>query len=274
MSKNTWLMRSMAIMAIMAVCLAATALLSILSGCSSVQTNNGVSDDSLMKVKERGKLLVGTNLPYAPMEYYDETGKIVGFDIDIITKIASELGVGVEIQDVPWDGLFDDVKSGRFDVIIDTITINPRRMEEMLFSNPYMDGGQAIVIRRENDNIKELDDLKGRKVAVLKDTTGDEAAQEYVDQALLLKYESQDISTDHLKNKDADAMIVDYIVALSIVKSNPELKILDFKLTEEFYGIATKKGNDALMNEINAILREMRQDGTLDSMVNKWAKNN
>ncbi len=200
----------------------------------NIGKQNQATDRSFLNIKEKGKLLVGTNLPFKPMEYYDGSKKIVGFDIDLITKIASSMGVSVEIQDVPWDNLFEDVKSGKFDVIIDSITITAERQKEMLFSAPYLNAGQVVVVRSDNKDIYKPEDLNGKKVAVLKDTTCEEVARHYTDTLLIQKYDSQDIVNQHLKNKDADAVVVDYIVAVGIVKSNPDLKIATDKITEAY----------------------------------------
>jgi polar amino acid transport system substrate-binding protein len=229
-------------------------------------------DTSLSKIKERGKLIVGTNLPFEPMEYYDQSKKIIGYDIDLINAIASNLGVSVEIKDVPWNGLFDDVKMGKFDLIIDSITMTADRQKEMLFSVPYINAGQVVLVRKENKDINKPEDLKGKKVAVLKNTTCEDAAKLYADLSLIQEYSSQDIAIEHLKNKDADAVVVDYVVAAYTVKKDPSLKIVTNQFTEEFYGIATKLDNLALMNEINNILRGMKRDGQLDQIKNKWLK--
>ncbi len=239
---------------------------------NSRQVITNSSDSSLSNIKERGKLIVGINVPFGPMEYYDQSGKIVGFDIDLITKIASDIGVVVEIKDVPWIDLFNDLKMEKFDVIIDSITITDDRQKEMLFSSPYLSTGQVIVVRKDNIDINKPEDLKGKKVSVFKNTTCEDVARRYADLSLLQSYEGQDVVTHHLKNKDADAMIVDYIVALNTVKENPDLKMVTNKITEEYYGIATKLGNNALMDEINSILREIKRDGQLKQIEDKWLK--
>lgn len=246
-----------------------------LAGCSRYAVQNpeqDAKDSSFTDLKEKGKMIVGTNLPFEPMEYYDASGKIVGFDIDLINEIASRLGLTAEIIDVPWEGLLDRTEAGEFDVSIDSITITSERMNSLLFSSPYLNAGQLIVVPKENKDIVKPEDLKGKKVVVLKGTTCEETALKYTAKELVTGYESQDIVTEKLNKKDADAMIVDFVVAIQVVKNNPSMKILEGQLTEEYYGLATKKSNIALMNEINRVLRDMKSDGSLKAIETKWLR--
>lgn len=230
------------------------------------------ADSSLSDIKKRGKLVVGTNVPFKPMEYYDNFGNLVGFDIDLIHEIASVLGVSVEIENVPWDELLNDVKINKFDVAIDSITITPERQKELLFSLPYLNAGQTVVVRKDNQDISKLENLKGKKICVLQDTTSEEVARLYTDPSMVQGFASQDLLTEHLKNKNTDAMIVDYIVAMNVVKDNPDLKIAIKLITEEYYGISTKLGNESLINAINNIVKEMKRDGRMKKIEEKWLK--
>ncbi|MFH0875032.1 MAG: transporter substrate-binding domain-containing protein [archaeon] len=248
-------------------------LMLFLAGCAketSEKADNKAQDRSLLNVKERGKLLVGTNLPYAPMEYYDESGKMVGLDIDLINNIASEMGVSVEILDAPWESLFDDVKSGKFDVIIDTITITQQRREEMLFSAPYFNAEQAIMMLADKEEVKRLEDLKGKKIGVQKETTGEKTAQQYLVSSSIEGYGVWTQAIPDLKTGKIDAILVDNSAGLIAVKNDPTLKLYGGLFTQEYYGIATKLGNDALMGEIDKILREIKRTGKLDEMKKKW----
>jgi ABC-type amino acid transport substrate-binding protein len=256
-----------------------------LSGCSLVKTNNSITDntsvkdDSLTKVKERGKLIAGSSPPYGVMEFYDEPGTMVGIDVDIAREIARIIGVGLEMKEIDFDSLRDSVRSGEADIAIAAMTITPERLTELLFSVPYFSGGQALIVRADDKTISMLADLNGRKIGVEDDGTSlKDAVLDYVENPeIVLHKESEGIAytsvaVDELKNGEIDAFVVDYIAAISIIKENPDLKILGEPFTQEYYGIATKLGNYALMDEINRILRDMKRTGRLDEIKNKWLK--
>jgi len=161
---------------------------------------------------------------------------------------------------------------------ISSITITSDRQKEMLFSDPYFNGGQVIVVNADNQDIKGVNDLANKKIAAQKDSTGYSEAQKYSSENLISTYlnfdnslSGQGIISD-LKNKKFEAIIVDYIQALSMIKDNPSLKIVGVPFTKEEYGIATKVGNNSLMEKINSILQKMKSDGTLDKIETKWTK--
>jgi polar amino acid transport system substrate-binding protein len=257
----------------------AVVFLIFITGCSNMSLKKGgpETDSSLLNVKERGKLVVGSDIPWEPMEFFDASGKAAGLDIDIAGEIASKLGVSLEVRDIPWDDLFAAVKSGDVDIAMSGITITPERSEEMLFSNPYFDAGQVIIVTSSNTEIKNLSDLRNKRIGAQVNTTSNQEALKYTDPSLVKTYESFEYSEDmkegiiyDLKNRKIDAVIIDYVPASELVKKNPILKIAGDPFTEEYYGIVTKKDNYALMYEINRILREMKNNGKLEELKNKW----
>ncbi len=238
----------------------------LVSGCTS--TTHEASDPSLTNVVSKGVLVVGAIPDYPPMESIDETGNLVGYDIDLVREIAAEIDVTPEFRQIAWGDLFDAVKSGEVDMIISAITITPERSETMLFSVPYFDAGQVITVKKENTDINGPEDLMGKRVGVQSGTTCEEAALQYVDE--VVGYESYDPIIADLKEGNVDALVTDLIGSTGHVKNNPELKIVGEPFTQEYYGIATKLGNDALMERVNEILREMKRNGKLDELKTKW----
>lgn len=240
--------------------------------------NSKIADTSLSDVKKRGVLVVGSDVPYGVMEFFDQNNKTVGIDVDIAAAIASQLGVRLEFNDYDWDKIFPLVKNGGIDLAISSVTITSDRQKEMLFSDHYFHGGQVIVINEDNQEIKGINDLFGKKIATQKDSTGYNEAKKYTSDDLIFTYLNFDNSTDgqgiinDLKNKKFAAIIVDYIQALALIKDYPNLKIVGVPFTKEEYGIATKIGNNSLMEKINAILQNMQQDGTLEKIETKWTK--
>jgi polar amino acid transport system substrate-binding protein len=256
----------------------------VLSACANeVSDDTGavagdtVTDRSLLTVQERGKLIVGSDIPYPPMEMFDEAGNPIGLDIDVAKAVAAKMNVEVEFVDYGWDELFVAVKDGSVDFGVSSITITVDRSKEMLFSSPYFDAGQTIVVPA-NAQFKEAAELKGKKIGAMKETTSfDEAVKLSGDAALATAYENME-TTDgagivpDLKSGKIDALIVDYVGAADIVKKDPSLKILGTPVTQEYYGFATKLGNDALANEVNKHLREMTRNGELKAIQDKWLK--
>jgi len=235
------------------------------------------ADNSLTNVKNKGVLVVGSDIPYGVMEFFDTDGNPAGIDVDIAQEIASRLGVRLEFRDYDWDQLFDKVKSSEADLALSSITITPERQKEMLFSDPYFNGGQVMVVRSSNQEISGVKSLVGRKIAVQKDTTGYTEAKKYTPEDLISVYLNFDNTNgagiiSDLKNEKIEAIIVDYIQALSIIKNNSGLKIIGVPFTKEDYGIATRLENNALMEKVNSILKGMKSDGSLERLEIRWTK--
>jgi len=258
-------------------CIVCIVLMLALAGCVQTPTENGEdTDPSLSNVLDAGVIKVGSDVPYPPMEYFDEEGNIIGFDVDVIAEIAQRLGVTATVIDYDWGDIFDAVISGEVDVIISSITITLDREEEygIMFSNPYFQCGQVIIVN-ESSNVSGPENLSGLVVGAQVNTTSEQEALKYTNSLLVItyknytEYEDRGIIYD-LKNGTLDAIIVDYVVALNIVQDDPLLKIVGDHLTEEFFGIATKEGNVALINAIGDAIKEMQQDGTLDTIEDKW----
>jgi polar amino acid transport system substrate-binding protein len=240
--------------------------------------NTKIDDDSLTNIKDRGALIVGSNIPYGIMEFFNENNQPVGVDVDIAREIANRLGVKLEFNNYEWSDLFVKIKNDEIDLAISSITITNERQRDLLFSNPYFNGGQVIVIKRSNSDIKGVNSLADRRIATQQDTTGYDEAKKYTTKNIIFTYpdfnetpEGIAIIND-LRIDKFEAIIVDYIQALNMVKNNPDLKIVGVPFTREDYGIATKIGNDSLIKKVNSILHDMQEDGTLDSIKTKWTK--
>jgi polar amino acid transport system substrate-binding protein len=252
---------------------AMTMLMILITSCSI--NNNGVisdnKDDSLRKVEQRGQLIVGLDAPYGFMEYYDEKGNLVGLEIDIIKEVAKRMDLEPKIIDYDWDNLFDAIKSGEVDVSISGITITLERKEELLFSIPYFNSGQTIMVRKDYDLIKSPEDLADKKVGAQKETVSLEEAKKYTN--LTNQYDEQgELMLSDLKSGKIDAIVLGDDAAVGILRENPDLKLATQPITQEFAGIATKIGNEALIEGVNSALREMKRDGTLSAIINKWMK--
>lgn len=228
-------------------------------------------DPLLRKIKTQGKIIVGTDATYPPLESIDEDGNFIGLDIEIAKEIAKDLGVKAEFQNIAWENLFDALREGEVDMIISAITITPERAEIMAFSDPYFNAGQVIVTKTEKAGlIRELADLNGRKIGVQIATTSEEEAKKYTDPDLVISYQNYDLAKEALSAGLIDFIIIDYPAAIGMVKKEKDFVIIGKPLTQEFYGIAVQIGQKALLEEINKTLKHLREEGKLKEMEERW----
>ncbi|RMF27494.1 MAG: hypothetical protein D6759_17605 [Chloroflexi bacterium] len=221
--------------------------------------------------KEIGKITVGTNAEYPPFEFVDESGNIVGFDIDLMKAIADAAGFEVEFVNTRWDGIFVALASGEFDAVISAATITEERKQTVDFSDPYFNAGQIIAVRADNTDIKGPEDLDGKVVGVQQGTTGDIWVTENT-KAEVKRYDEITLAFQALANGDVDAVVNDAPTSADIIKANPEmnLKLVGEPFTEELYGIAVRKDFPELLEAINKGLAEVKASGKYDEIYNKW----
>nr|BFF02192.1 basic amino acid ABC transporter substrate-binding protein [Streptoalloteichus tenebrarius] len=241
------------------------------AGCAE-SVKPGTSSGGVALVKE-GVLTACTHLPYKPFQY-DEGGSTVGFDVDLMDLVAKELGVRQEIVDTPFEGIQTgtDLNTGKCDVGAAAITINETRKKVVDFSDPYFDAQQALLVRK-GSGIRSLDDLRGRKVGVQLATTGEEYANRNKDAKgfQVVQFEDLALMETAVQTGQVDAGINDNGVLYDYVKANPD----KVEVTAEFetgdqYGVVVKKGNDALREKVNEVLRKARESGEYDRIYEKW----
>jgi len=217
------------------------------------------------------KIKVGTNAEYRPFEYVDESGEIVGFDVDLIKELAKRAGYEVELVNTKWDGIFTALAAGEFDVVASACTITDERKQSVDFTDPYFNAGQSIAVLADNDTIKTVEDLKGKRIGVQLGTTGDMEASK-IEGAEVKRYEEITLAFQALANGDVDAIVNDTPTSADIIKANPEIKakIVGEPFTNEFYGIAVNKGKPEIRDALNKALAEIKADGTYDQIYRKW----
>lgn len=246
-----------------------------LTGCSS---GKGKSPDD---IKKAGKLVVYTEAGFAPYEFI-YNNEIVGVDVEIMKEVAKKLGVKVEVSDVDFNTICASVKSGKADVGAAGITINDERKLSVDFSMPYSTTEQYIIVAENNDTIKTLEDLSGKKIGVQEGTTSDSAvnkliSDKVVTDTVVTGYKSPAIAAASVPNK-IDAVVTDKLTAELIVKNNSGLKT--FKLVDksgnpiaeiEEYGIAVAKGNSELLAVINEVIQELKNNGSIEKWVEDYS---
>ncbi|KAF0241078.1 MAG: polar amino acid transport system substrate-binding [Planctomycetota bacterium] len=220
--------------------------------------------------KSSNTLRVGTETPYIPFEYV-EAGEYKGFDMDLMRAVGREMGRPVEFQSAPFDSLVAGLNADKYDAVISCVTITEERKKQDDFSDPYYEAGQIVAVRANETAIKSKEDLKGRKIGGQANTTGLAEANKLGGQ--VTPYDDINLAFQGLINGQVDAVINDEPVSRRIARSNPAVKVVGEVFTAEQYGIAVKKGNSALLTEINKALKKIRDSGELDKLKEKWITN-
>lgn len=215
-----------------------------------------------------GKVRVATEAAYRPFEYV-EKGELTGFDVELIRAVAKAGGFEIELSNQPWDGMFPGLQAKRYDLVISAVSITAERQKTMAFSDPYLDSGLIIAVKKDNAEITTLDHLNGKTIAVQIGTTGHDKAKT-VEGANIVKFDSVELALQELDAGRADAVINDQPVTAFYIKSMTDLKMVGDKLSSESYGMAMRKDDAALVAKVNAGLKKVRESGEYDKLVKKW----
>lgn len=237
----------------------------ILSLVFSLSACGGSKGDNVLRI--------GTDDTYPPMEFIDDKNVTVGFDIDFATEVAKRMGKKAEIISNDWAGIFRALETDKFDCIVSATSITPDRLEDYALTDPYVANAQVIVVKIDDTSINEPKDLKGKKVGVQIETTADESAQKYQKETFfdLKQYDQVIQPFQDMKAGRLDAIIVDEVVARYYVKLDKDsYKVAGGRLTNEPIAICFTKENSNLRDKANEIIKEMREDGTLKQLSEKW----
>ncbi|MGN0742158.1 MAG: basic amino acid ABC transporter substrate-binding protein [Candidatus Fimadaptatus sp.] len=220
-------------------------------------------------------LRAGTNPEFAPFEYVGDSGEIEGIDIDIINEIAKDLGATITMEAMDFDALVPSLVSGKLDIAIAGMTITDERKQSVLFSDPYFNATQVVILP-ENSEIATQDDLKGKRIGVQMGTTGDlMVSEESFGAGEISRYnKGMDAALD-LVNGRLDAVVIDTLPAKQFVASLTGLVVREDILVDvevEAYGIAVQLGQEELIEKINASLARMMEDGTYDAILVKYVE--
>ena len=215
-------------------------------------------------------LSVGTEPAFPPFESTGKGGELQGFDIDLMNAIGEKTGKTINFQSLPFDGLIPALQSGTIDAAISGMSITDERKKTVDFSDPYFAAGLAIAVAKNNTDIKTIDDLKGKRIAVQIGTTGAEKANS-ISGAKVSTFDSAPLALQELANGNADAVINDAPATAEAVKSGniPGIQVVGQILTDESYGIALPKGSDNA-EAINKAIGELKSDGTYATLYKKW----
>ena len=215
-------------------------------------------------------LQVGANIGNVPWEFQDDTGAAVGFEVDLVNAVAEKLGRGVEIVNIPFQGLFSAVQSGRIDIAMSSITITQERLESVTFAQPYYDSDQSLTVAA--DGPATLDEMADKVVGVDTGSTGDMWATEHQAEygfSTINRYEGLAPAMLDLTAGRIDGYISDIPALQYYVKDKPELKVVQRIETGEKYSMMFAK-DAPLATEVNDVLTALKEDGTLAALHEKW----
>ena len=239
------------------------------SAASSEAASTSAAAGELTTV-EAGKLTMATNATFPPYEMTTDSGEIEGIDVDTAKAIAEKLGLELQIDDMEFDAALLSVQQGKADIVMAGVTVTDERKAVMDFSDSYATGIQSIIVP-EGSDIASPDDLAGKKIGTQRGTTGYIYCSDDFGDENVVAYDDGLTAVQALNNGQVDAVVIDNAPAKEFVAANPGLVILDTSYAEEDYAIGVAKGS-SLKDAVNAALEELKADGTLQSIVDKYIK--
>ena len=266
---------SLAVFAMMMV-----AMLAVFAGCSSSSdTNSGTADsgtaqdNSLQNVLDKGTLVLGLDDSFPPMGFRDENNNIVGFDIDVATEVANRMGVELKLQPIEWSTKEMELNTGSVDCLWNGLSIDDERKQAMDLSEPYMTNRMVLVVFNDSEYTDQAS-LAGKTIGVQNGSTAEKILEESDFSKTIgntIGFKDNVTAFMELETKGIDAIFMDEVVAnYAITSQNKDFKVLEDGLTEEEYAVGFKKGNTALKNEVQKYIDEMKADGTMTQISEKW----
>ena len=218
---------------------------------------------------EPGKLIMSTNAAFPPYEMTTDSGEFEGIDIETAQAIADKLGLELQIDDMDFDAALLAVQQGKADMVMAGVTVTDERQNVMDFTDSYATGIQSIIVKEDSD-IASVDDLAGKKIGTQRGTTGYLYCSDDFGDENVVAYDNGLTAVQMLNNGQVDCVVIDNAPAKEFIAANPGLKLLDTAYVEESYAIGVGKGNTELKDAINTALEELKADGTLQAIVDKY----
>ncbi len=235
-------------------------VLPFFTGCQKKVTNN---------------IVIATDATWPPMEMVDTNKNIVGFDIDFMSAVAEAAGFKVEFRNTAWDGIFAGLANSDYDAVISSVTITDDRKKTMDFSIPYINAGQVLIVPKSDNNSKILNDLTGKDVGAQIGTTGAFAIKD-AKGVNLKTYDEIGLAVEDLANGRIAGVVCDSPIAADYVLQNEHykgtLKIVGVPFTEEYYGVAVKKGNSEIVELMNKGIKSVIDSGKAEELKDKWLR--
>ncbi len=243
---------------------------------SSEAASDATSDTASAEVTtvEPGKLIMSTNAAFPPYEMTADDGSFEGIDVEIAGAIAEKLGLELQIDDMDFDAALLAAQTGKSDMVMAGVTVTEDRQTVMDFSDSYAAGIQVVIVPEDSD-IASIDDMTGKMIGVQRGTTGDQYCSASVEdggfgEENVTRYDNGLTAVQALNNGQVDCVVIDNAPAQEFVAANPGLKILDTEYANEEYAIGVAKGNTQLLDAINTAIAELKADGTIQSILDKY----
>ena len=240
---------------------------------------SGSNTDAAYTTVTEGKLTMSTNASFPPYEMVADDGSFEGIDIEVAGAIADKLGLELQVDDMGFDAALQAAQTGKSDMVMAGVTVTEERQAVMDFTDSYANGVQVVIVK-EDSAIQTLDDLaNANMIGCQMGTTGYIYCSDTVENGgygedHVTPYDDGAAAIQALVNGQIDAVVIDNMPAQEYVKANPGLKILDTEFANEDYAIGVAKGNTALLDAINGALAEMKADGTIQTIVDKYINAN
>lgn len=220
--------------------------------------------------KDKKTLTMATNAYFPPYEYYDGDD-IVGIDVEIAQAIADKLDMKLKVEDMEFDSIITAVTAGKADIGLAGMTVTEDRLKSINFTDSYAKGVQVVIVK-EGSDIQSIDDLAGKKIGVQLATTGDIYATDDFGSECVEQYNKGNDAVMALVSGKVDAVIIDNEPAKSFVAANAGLVILETEYVTEDYAACIAKDNTELLEKVNDALAELKADGTLQKIIDRYIK--
>lgn len=217
-----------------------------------------------------GKLTMSTNAAFPPYEMTTDAGGFEGIDVEIAGMIAEKLGLELQIDDMDFAAALLAVQSGKSDIVMAGVTVKEDRLKVMNFSDTYATGVQVVIVPEGSD--VTLDNLGEHMIGTQMATTGYQYCADDFGESHVTAYDNGITAIQALLNNVVDCVVIDNAPAKALVASNPGLTILDTEYTVEDYAIGVDKNNTALLDAINNALAELKADGSVQAVIDKYIK--
>jgi aspartate/glutamate/glutamine transport system substrate-binding protein len=249
----------------------------LLAGCGGDKASNESSKDVLAQIKEDKKVVFGVKHDTRLFGLKNpSTGEVEGFDIDLSKALAEEIfgkDVKPEFVEVTSKTRVGLLNNGKVDAVVATMTITEERKKEVDFTDVYFDAGQSLLVKK-GSKVQSIDDLKkGTTVLAVKGSTSSINIREKAPETTVLEFENYAEAFTALKAGKGDALTTDDSILYGMAEEDPSFELVGGTFTEEPYGIAVKKGNKELVDELNKALKGLKDSGKYDEIKDKWIKN-
>lgn len=225
--------------------------------------------------KKGDKIVIATDATWPPMEFLNADKEIIGFDIDLMNLAAKKGGFEVEFKNTAWDGIFAGLANSQYDAVMSSVTITEDRKKTMDFSISYINAGQVLIVEKSTSGVTTLADLKGKAAGAQIGTTGFFEIEK-VAGVEAKSYDELGLAIADLANGRIAGVVADTPIAADYVLQNDEysgtLKIVGEPFTDEFYGVAVKKGNSEVLEIINKGLEKVVDTKDYEKLEDKWLR--